>query len=81
MNIREGWRFHLCGSASHCVEHLSSFQHTVHDNRKLSGDRDRGALEAQPLTQFKPPAPETVIVPGTGSCEDHRRRFVKQSRK
>jgi hypothetical protein len=51
----------------------------VHDDRQLSGDRDRGPFEAQPLTQFKSPAPETAFVPGTGSCEEYRRRFVKQS--
>ncbi len=51
----------------------------MHDDRKLSGDRHCGTLEAQPLTQFKPPDLEAALDPGTGSCEDHRRRFVKQS--
>lgn len=50
----------------------------MHDDSEFSGDCHCGALEAQSLTQLKPPAPKTALVPGPGSCEEHRRCFIKQ---
>lgn len=69
----------LSGGASRGVEHFSCPEHAVHDNRKLPGDRHRSALEAQPLAQLQPPAPETAFVPGPGSREKHCCRFIQQS--
>ena len=72
---------HLSGSASRCVEDFSRCEHAVHDDRKLPGDRHRGALEAQALTQPHSPVFETAFCSGTGSREDHYRSFVKQAPK
>lgn len=58
-------------------KHLSGLEYAVHDDRKLSGNRHRSALEAQPLRQLEAPDSETALVPGTGSREDHRRHFIK----
>lgn len=42
----------------------------MHDDRKLSGDRNRSALEAHSLTQLEPPSSEATLISGTGSRED-----------
>ncbi len=67
-----------CG-ASRCIEYFSCFEHAVHNDRELSGDGHRGALEAQALTQLKSPALEAAFVTGSGSREDHRCCFIKQA--
>lgn len=50
----------------------------MHDDRKLSGDRNRSTLEAHSLTQLEPPSSEATLISGTGSREDHDRRFIKE---
>jgi hypothetical protein len=40
----------------------------MHGDGEFSSHRHRGTLEAQPLTQLKPPAPEVIPPFLTGLC-------------
>ena len=57
-------RYSLFGSGrcSGCaVKHLAGSQHRVHRDRKLAGDGDRGAFEAEPLLESEPPGPQPAF--------------------
>ena len=62
--------------ASLAVERLPGFEHTVHNDGKLSGDRDRGALEPDLPSQRQSPGPQGAV--GMHTREDGSCRLIKQ---
>ena len=47
--------------AGSAVEELARPQHGVHHDRELSGDCDRGTLEADPFLEHEPPCPKGAL--------------------
>src|SRR5215210_3779820 len=62
--------------ASRSLEELARPQHGVHHDRELSGDCDRGTLEADPLLELEPPCPERAL--GRGSRQDDGRGLIEE---
>ena len=57
-------RYRLCRSgrcSGGAVKHLAGSQHRVHRDRKLAGDGDSGAFEAEPLFESEPPGSQPAF--------------------
>lgn len=51
----------LGGRSSGLIEEFAGFQHRVHNDGKLSSDRDGGAFKPDPLAQFETPVSQCAL--------------------
>ena len=66
-----------CQAEARVFWKFAGYQHGVHDDGQLARNRDRSALEPEPLAELQPPFVQVAL--GSATHQQYGRGFVEQA--